>query len=1361
MATTLEENSTSVLKNSMGKKSEKSTTVLKNSVDKKNNSSFAHEDAANRSPGRAVPSNRVYDNDLIYIRVPRLFTPVEKHLIDLEKPPQFSPEPQINWTSVLVTPIISVALMLVLVFAMGMSPVMLVMSGVMSVVSAIVAVTNYKKQKKQHGKTDALIHEKYREYLSKVSSELDEAHKKQRKQLISDNPSPKECLQIAKEKELRLWNRRPMDKDFLCVRLGLGEIKAAVAAEFKQAEVVIEENELEKEAKDIADGSKVIADIPICCDIAGGKQIGIIGDRADEIRLVRNLLTELAATHFYDDLKIVALIPSKEVSEWEWLRWLPHCADDQRYGRYIFSSVKENSASLESIEKILKGRKDENGELNKDSSEDMFPHYLFVIAADSLFNEIKSKGSYGIWGCLTSDKEIGCSALFVRDCLEKLPKECKQIIDVKHGKGKIYSTLNSDKKVEFQMDEFSLSEADTFARTLTPLITEEESASYALPGSVSFLEGYGISRPEQLDIGERWKKAKVYETMSVPVAVMANEKLFEFDIHSMKHGSHGIVAGMTRSGKTEMVLSWLLSMAVNFSPQDVSFVLIDWKGTSLISPFRKLPHLAGAISNLDVKKGNVDRNLASVISEVERREKIIDEYSNRGVKNINDMNRLFAQGIISERLSNLLIVIDEFAEFKKAYPDFGKEIDSLMMTGSALGISVILMAQKPGGVVSSVSEANANFRWCLRVASRADSSEMLGKPDAAKIHYDWRGRAYIKVGENDIYEEVQSFWSGAPYEPSCDMNSTLFTPISRVMLNGNRNSCEKVEGKKSESYENEIDAVVRYISDYCKAHGIKSAEQVWTERLPERIALPELLSASFNGTCWPETNASAPAFGLIDEPQNQCQYPLALNFSKCGHTVVYGAPVTGKTTLLQTLVMSIASVRKPDEASVYILDFGGWNMGVLRDLPHVGGIVNENEPERLKKLVLLIEDILQARKEKFSKAGVGNVSSYRDLSSEAIPDIFVIVDNFGYMIKTYPDLDSFFITLTSTGANYGIYLVATATTTNAIPMKISQNIKNALALQLIDKSDYTFTVGKVSSLPPAIMGRGYAKGTPPLEFQTALPAPGADDKTVSDNIRKAAKRMREIWAGDMPAMIPEMPEFISYGSVKAEGIVMGLSVDKVQPVIYDYTKQHYLLISGTEQSGKSNMLRVLARQLKEKLKGKLYVFDIKGGSLAGIKEIADTYLCEAGQIDAFIESIRPELQRRQWEKQNDPDSMFDALIVAVDDYCDFFRAVSEDSISRLHAMVKLGSGLGIYLIIAGDAFMLSSFYNKGQPLSLALSKAKQAVMLGGCMNEHGAIQTKASSVLKGTAVKEGEGIFACSGEYIVFKSMSSSEEGSL
>ena len=334
MATTMEENSTSVLKKSMGKKSEKSTTVLKNSMDKKNNSSSAHEDAANHSPGRAEPSNPVCDNDLIYIRVPRLFTPVEENLIDLEKPPQFSPEPQINWISVLVTPMISVALMLILVFAMGMSPVMLVMSGVMSVVSAIVAVTNYKKQKKQYGKTDALIHEKYREYLAKVSSELDEAHRKQRKQLISDNPSPKECLQIAKEKELRLWNRRPMDEDFLCVRLGLGEIKAAVAAEFKQAEVVIEENELEKEAKDIADGSKVIADIPICCDIAGGKQIGIIGDRADEIRLVRNMLSELAATHFYDDLKIVALIPSKEVSEWEWLRWLPHCADDQRYGRY-------------------------------------------------------------------------------------------------------------------------------------------------------------------------------------------------------------------------------------------------------------------------------------------------------------------------------------------------------------------------------------------------------------------------------------------------------------------------------------------------------------------------------------------------------------------------------------------------------------------------------------------------------------------------------------------------------------------------------------------------------------------------------------------------------------------------------------------------------------------------------------------------------------------------------------------------------------------------------------------------------------------------------------------------------------------
>ena len=835
----------------------------------------------------------------------------------------------------------------------------------------------------------------------------------------------------------------------------------------------------------------------------------------------------------------------------------------------------------------------------------------------------------------------------------------------------------------------------------------------------------------------------------MPIAATAGGQIFNFDIHEKRHGVNGIVAGMPGSGKTEMVQSWLLSLAVNYSPQDVSFVLVDFKGTGMIAPFRKLPHLAGSISNLDT---NIDRNLTAIKSEVHRREAILDKYSNKNIKNVNDLNKSYAQRLVPEKLPILLIVIDEFAEFKKTFPDFGAEIDSLTSKGRALGIFVILMTQTPAGVVSSKSEDNIKFRWCLRVANYSASREMLGKPDAAKISNP--GRAFVKVGEDDVFEEVQSFWSGTPYDPTKGDQDTSYIPISRVELNGKRIPCEHIEANRDEANpEAEIDVVVNAIVDCCKAYNIPEAQRVWADRLPERLALTDLLTKGFDGKRWPDTQKTAPIIGLIDEPANQRQYPMELDFAQRGHTVIYGAPVTGKTTLLQTLIMSTAMTRKPDEVSIYIMDFGGWNMSVLRDLPQVGGIANDNEPERLKKLVLLLSDILQERKEKFSKAAVGNISAYRDSTGEKIPDVFLIVDNFGAMIKMYPDLDAFFITLTSSGANYGVYMVATATATNAVPMKISQNVRNALALQMIDKSDYTYTVGKVSSELPEIMGRGYAKGTPPLEFQTALPAPGEDDKTVSDNIRRIAAVMQSAWTGNLPDAIPEMPDTIPYGSIKTSGIALGLSVDKVQPVVYDYKAQHYLLISGVDQSGKSNLLQIVVKQLREKLGGRFYMFDIKGEGQGELRNTADEWLVNAAEIDSFVEKLRPELQRRHKEKQADPTTTFEPLVLAVDDFSIFYKAISNATADRLRAIVKIGKGLGLYLIVAGDAFELSGFFTKGEAMTLALGKAKQAVMLGGCMNDHGSIPTKASFAQKSVPVRDHEGIMIRNGKTTVFRAM--------
>ena len=1324
-----------------------------------NGKSIAFENAASIKQNKKKITPKLIEAELsplsniriYHKRSPRFLDSHEKRRIDLEAPPKGSGSPQINWLNVLVTPLISVSLMLVMVFVIGMNPGMLIMSGAMSVVSAIMAIVNYNSQKKKFANSSKQIEEKYKDYLKAEGGRITKAHNNQLSALNKANPTPIECAEIALNKKSSLWERRPEDDDFLNVRVGQGTIAADVYAEYKEKKIIIEEDPLEQEAIALAKSSRHIENAPILCNIREDKLVGVVGGEEKTSQIVRNIIVELATTHSYDELKIVAVFPDRLKDKWAWVRWLPHCADNSRENRFIITDSLGLHNWLEEIDLELTSRAAEGKGLLGGSPVSFSSHYLFVIFDPTIIK------SHPIVKRLLSTEANGSYCIFVSKTLSALPTACSRIIETNGDSAVIYTREDSSNRTSFSMDDFTLSSADGFARSLAPVYTDTESLGGSLPKNISFLEGYGVETPEQLNIGRRWSRAKTYKSLSVPIGKRDSGENFEFDIHARKHGVMGIVAGMPGSGKTEMVQSWLLSMAVNFSPQDVSFVLIDFKGTDLISPFRRLPHLAGSISNLNTKS-YIDRSLIALRNELRRRQDLFDKYGReKGEKlSINSYNAAFDKGEVPEKLPVLLVVIDEFAQFKKEFPDFGKEIDTLTATGRSLGVFALLMSQKPGGIVSPLTEDNINFRWCLRVANYQASKEMLGRPDAARINNP--GRAYVKIGADEIYEQVQSFWSGAPYNPNSSFGKER-VPISRVELNGTRVPCERFEKKQEASSQPQIAAIVNHIQNYCKTAGIPSATKVWSDELPDKLCLSNLLREGFNGVSWPDNGRKAAVIGLLDDPYKQQQYPLVLDPAISGHTVIFGAPVTGKTTLLKTFIMSLAMQRRPDEASIYIMDFGGWNMKALESLPHVGGIACDNEPERLKKLILLLEEELSERRRKFAGAGVGNLEAYIATSGEHLPELFLVVDGIGLAMKLYPDMADFFMALTGQGASYGMYFVATASAVNAVPYKLAPNIKNLIALQLNDKSDYTQTVGKVNNMLPQIMGRGLIKGNPPLEFQTALPAPGDNDKELTENIRMIANTMCVSWTGKTPAAIPEMPETVSYGSIKGEGIYLGLSVDRVLPVNYDYDRQHYLLISGMSGSGKSTVLEVVSRQLKEKLGGKIYVFDVSAANVH-FKECSDEYLTNAQDIDQFVEKLVPELQYRHKTHKENQDSKFEPIIIAIDNFSTLFSQISNDTANRLRSIVKLGEGLALYLIVADDAYSLSSLVNKGEATMLSMAKSGKCVLLGGCLNDHNAFMSKMSGISiaeKNEKLGKYEGVLLADGQHLRFKSMSNKE----
>ena len=273
---------------------------------------------------------------------------------------------------------------------------------------------------------------------------------------------------------------------------------------------------------------------------------------------------------------------------------------------------------------------------------------------------------------------------------------------------------------------------------------------------------FRAGKVEHLNALSRWKENDPTVTLETEIGVDASGNPFKLDLHEKFHGPHGLVAGMTGSGKSEFIMTYILSLAVNYHPYEVAFILIDYKGGGMAKAFENLPHTAGIITNLD--GAEVNRSLISINSELKRRQAVFAQVSKQvNVSNIdiNKYQKLYRDGVVSEPMQHLFIISDEFAELKQQQPEFMKELISAARIGRSLGVHLILATQKPAGVVDDQIWSNSRFRICLKVQEKADSMDMLKRPDAAWLTKT--GRFYLQVGYNEIFEMGQSAWSGASY----------------------------------------------------------------------------------------------------------------------------------------------------------------------------------------------------------------------------------------------------------------------------------------------------------------------------------------------------------------------------------------------------------------------------------------------------------------------------------------------------------------------------------------------------------------------------------------------------------------------
>ena len=532
---------------------------------------------------------------------------------------------------------------------------------VMPISSVASSGSNDKKRKKSLEQYEAMRHEKYGAYIDEQKARIEAIARIQREILTEENPDPEICIENVAHLNRSLWERMPSDRDYLDVRVGMGYEKLCVNVKSRTDSngFQLESDEVRELTDKIIEETRIVDNVPARISFVHNNTIGITGNRGKTINLIRNMLISLTSQHCFSDVKIVGFFDEEEREIWESLRWLPHIWNEDGEYRYLAYNVKNMHEICDVLSDVMKVRKDRERGYCSNKPIIAKPYYIVLFGSKKM-----ADSEPFVKELLESDASAGFTSLFLFDDIYSLPNECKFIIDLDNGPY-AYAKNESNNKFYFTPDlPVSTEKFDEYARSISAVELDILASEAGIPDSVTFLEGYGVKKVEELNVSDRWKTSEPYNTLAAPIGAMAGSKVFSLDIHDKHHGPHGLVAGTTGSGKSELLQTWILSMCVCYHPHEVTFVIIDYKGGGMANLLEPLPHVVGKITNIG---SDITRSLLSLKSESIRRQKIFEKV---GANHIDKYQKMYREGKVSEPMPHLIIVSDEFAELKKAEPDF-------------------------------------------------------------------------------------------------------------------------------------------------------------------------------------------------------------------------------------------------------------------------------------------------------------------------------------------------------------------------------------------------------------------------------------------------------------------------------------------------------------------------------------------------------------------------------------------------------------------------------------------------------------------------------------------------------------------
>lgn len=1152
-----------------------------------------------------------------FIRNTRLNRVLSDEKIEILDPPAKPQEPKNNLFTRLL-PSLGMIIMAVVMFTKG-GGTMIIFSAVSAVSAIITAVLGVRESKKDYKKSTADRIEKYTKYIENKKTEIEDIRKCELDDLDKIYISQDEEKTNFATFSPNLFDRTIEDEDFLCVRLGTGSVDAKREINFKKQEKLEIEDDLQEKPAELSKEYKKISNAPVVCDFKLADAVGVVGDEEDRFDILKNIVLDITARHMFKDVKLFFIAEEEHKEKVKWLRMLPYAYNEAVGVRNVVTDGESKTLIFEYLYKELSAREQAKG----------FSERIVVFFFDEYgFN------SHPISKFVNRCKDLGVTFVFFGEERAKIPVGIDYLIEVAgNGGAELIDTHDDKKNCKFSYPVISNEEAENTVNILAPVYVEDISLEAALTKSLTMFDLLNIIATDDINLGENWANSKVFKSMAAPIGVTTSDTVY-LDLHDKAHGPHGLVAGTTGSGKSELLQTYILSMALLFSPEDVGFVIIDFKGGGMASQFRdynekhyrNLPHILGTITNIDGRE--IDRSLKSIKAELHKRERLFKE---AGVNHIDNYIKDYKAGKLETPLPHLIVIVDEFAELKADYPDFMAELISAARTGRSLGVHLILATQKPAGQVSEQIWSNSRFKLCLKVQGPEDSNDMIKSPLAAEIKE--AGRAYFQVGNNEIFELFQSAYTGGPEK--INESSTKNVEIFELSDSGKR---QKLRTKKAttESAKDgaekvtQLSSIVNYIDNYCKKNNIAEIPDICLPSLPKVIDFPEEGTYSDQGV----------AIGVYDDPDNQYQGKTFLSINQ--NTFVIGSSQTGKTNLLQVMLRSLSTCSSPMENVFYIIDFGSMILKNYESLNHVGGVVTVTEEEKLRNLFKLLLREIETRKTKLLNLGVSSFSAYLEAGKHDVPHIVVMLDNFPVFKELYSDkFEDEFMYMLREGSTYGINFVVTSSTTNGVSYRYISNFGRKIAFSCNDNTEYASLFSRCRISPLETPGRALVEVDKNVkEAQIYLSFLGEKEIDRIDRIRSFVEKINNEYAGMVARKIPEVPNDLDANYISnnfeydvKNQIAISMSYPNVEPIYFDIYNMMTLSIVGKLSKNVKNFEVALLKDLEKNYferPVKLYIVDSIQRELRDYANLpyVEKYQLDFSNLEVVFNPILAELQDR-------------------------------------------------------------------------------------------------------------------------------------